>query len=231
MSTRTQPRPISTARRLSHVQIPASPFRTPSSSRVMATPTAPQQGSDQENTPVPKQRPSMSPTRSSYTSAAQLKRKRSEHDLSLQGHDVSSPKKQKVLADVTPRPKASPAKKTSALSKTTATGEDPNNASEEFPNGSFYCHQCARKKDVQSMLHLHSHREPCLTYSAVVLDGIQCTIATPKGRCKSRYCKPCLSNRYELDFDDILADGVAHRTKEHVKGTAFIWKCVILIGY
>lgn len=59
-------------------------------------------------------------------------------------------KKQKVTVDVSSKPKPSPTKKTgTSKSAALATGEDPQNASEEFPDGSFYCHQCARKKDVK----------------------------------------------------------------------------------
>lgn len=157
MSARTQPRPISTGRRLSHVQVPSSPYRTPSSTRVMQTPTAPQNGSDQENTPLPKQRVSVSPTKSASTSGVQLKRKRSEHDLShSQTCDLASAssepqlKKPKLNVDMTSKSKFSPSKKTgTSKSAALTTGEDPHNASEEFPDGSFYCHQCARKKDVK----------------------------------------------------------------------------------
>lgn len=57
-------------------------------------------------------------------------------------------------------------------------------------------------------------------------DGLQCTMATAKGRCKGRYCKRCLTNRYGLDMADIMSNGTASRTKEHVKGTTFIFKYV-----
>ncbi|EIM82913.1 uncharacterized protein STEHIDRAFT_124233 [Stereum hirsutum FP-91666 SS1] len=115
-------------------------------------------------------------------------------------------KKQKVTVDVLSKPKPSPTKKIgTSKSAALATGEDPQNASEEFPDGSFYCHQCARKKDVK--------------------DGLQCTMATAKGRCRGRYCKRCLTNRYGLDMAGIMSDGTASRTKEHVKGTMFIFKC------
>lgn len=161
MSSRPPPRPLSTGRRLSHVQVPPSPYRTPSSSRVQPATEYVAHDEDQENTPLTKQRTMDTSAKSASSAIAQIKRKRSDHDLSHhQGHDVAQstapkPKKQKVSVEITTKTKdSSSIKKLAKSSKTTtvvATGEDPRNATEEFPHGSFYCHQCARKRSVKGL--------------------------------------------------------------------------------
>ncbi|KAI0295843.1 hypothetical protein B0F90DRAFT_1748888 [Multifurca ochricompacta] len=86
------------------------------------------------------------------------------------------------------------------------------NATPGFPNGFFYCHQCNKKRD-----------------SSV---GLFCTykIRTPNSvaRCKAKYCRPCLKNRYGQDLDEIKDRGINALHKEtagHDKAQGYIFKC------
>ncbi|EIW82677.1 hypothetical protein CONPUDRAFT_80927 [Coniophora puteana RWD-64-598 SS2] len=80
------------------------------------------------------------------------------------------------------------------------------NANEEFPRGFFYCHQCNRKRDISY--------------------GLRCTyIASKAKRCNTRYCKPCIRNRYGISADGILSAGVPSKSKGHVPDAGYIYKC------
>ncbi|OBZ70555.1 hypothetical protein A0H81_09070 [Grifola frondosa] len=85
---------------------------------------------------------------------------------------------------------------------------------EEFPNGSFYCHQCTKKRDMA--------------------DGVQCTFKTDSSRsdnlrCKAKYCKACLKNRYGADLSNIKARDVAALTKrersKHIDEDSYYFQC------
>ncbi|KAI0320792.1 hypothetical protein OF83DRAFT_1081399 [Amylostereum chailletii] len=100
--------------------------------------------------------------------------------------------------------------KSKASSKQGLKGE-PSNSSEEFPNGFFYCHQCAKKRDA--------------------CEGLQCTFKNtasgPDLRCKAKYCKPCLRNRYGEDMEAVLQRGSNVKAKEndgHVR-EGYVFKC------
>ncbi|VDC04147.1 unnamed protein product, partial [Peniophora sp. CBMAI 1063] len=60
---------------------------------------------------------------------------------------------------------------------------------EQYPNGYFHCHQCVQKRDTS--------------------EGLQCTYRSATGaqgrRCKLKYCRTCLKNRYGLDIDALRA--------------------------
>ncbi|KAG1808252.1 uncharacterized protein BJ212DRAFT_1384344 [Suillus subaureus] len=93
--------------------------------------------------------------------------------------------------------------------KPTATRRLLSNATSDFPNGFVYCHQCSKKRD------------------AVLT--IQCTRedAKSKRRCNTKYCGPCLKNRYGLTLQDILSTSTvpAAEKKRHVSGGGYFFKC------
>ncbi|TFY66270.1 hypothetical protein EVG20_g4823 [Dentipellis fragilis] len=95
--------------------------------------------------------------------------------------------------------------------KQNATAEVLANANEEYPHGFFYCHQCSKKRGA--------------------LDGLQCTVKQGKSnnsRCKARYCKTCLKNRYGEDMDAIRERGEnlpPKDTAEHVRDLGYSFKC------
>ena len=142
-----------------YVEIPPSPLH---GSRAVSGNTGAQHvrtfsANRKENAPL---RPSnMFQTQMQSTSASpSRKRKLSESDTNTAVAAVpsSSMKKQKLVAYVD-------------MSKTTKPSKDgtmvqniqPSNASEEFPNGYFYCHQCSRKRDSTS-----EHTNSRLSYIA-----------------------------------------------------------------
>ncbi|KAH9963838.1 hypothetical protein BC827DRAFT_1118264, partial [Russula dissimulans] len=114
------------------------------------------------------------------------------------------------------RPKTSTmTSKTKGATRPTQTV--PSNANPEFPNGFFYCHQCNKKRD-----------------SSV---GLYCThkIKSPhsQSRCKAKYCRQCLKNRYGQDLDEIKARGIDVLSKEtagHDKTQGYIFKCPRCLG-
>ncbi|KAH9165462.1 hypothetical protein EDB89DRAFT_2009556 [Lactarius sanguifluus] len=86
------------------------------------------------------------------------------------------------------------------------------NATPEFPNGFFYCHQCNKKRDAAL--------------------GLYCTFnnrtSNLLARCRAKYCRPCLKNRYGQDSDEIKARGINGTSKEiagHDKTQGYIFKC------
>ncbi|KZV61577.1 hypothetical protein PENSPDRAFT_759342 [Peniophora sp. CONT] len=66
-----------------------------------------------------------------------------------------------------------------------AASAEKSSLEEQYPHGYFHCHQCVQKRDAR--------------------DGLQCTFrghgGTQGRRCKLKYCKTCLKNRYGLDID------------------------------
>ncbi|KAG1775435.1 zinc-finger domain of monoamine-oxidase A repressor R1-domain-containing protein [Suillus placidus] len=93
--------------------------------------------------------------------------------------------------------------------KPTATRRPLSNATPDFPNGFVYCHQCSKKRDAAL--------------------AVQCTREDAKSqrRCNTKYCGPCLKNRYGLTLQDILSSSTvpAAEKKRHVSGEGYFFKC------
>ncbi|TFY76839.1 hypothetical protein EWM64_g7172 [Hericium alpestre] len=199
-SSRSSGRPISaSARRTVYVEIPPSSYRsdaTPqSSSRHSSDPHVQPHDKRKETAPLRAHNEDTMPS-ANAPAKAKVKRKRSQRDV---GHENmagvnGNVKKQKVPEDDTD----------------IVVSEKLPNANEEFPNGFFYCHQCAKKRDAT--------------------DGLHCTFKTGEAhlsRCKQKYCKQCLKNRYGEDVDAIKERGVNSKSKDaanHVKGL-YLFKC------
>jgi hypothetical protein len=131
-----------------------------------------------------------------------------------------------------PEPKTKRRKISAMTSRTQGTRKEVSNATPEFPNGFFYCHQCNKKRD--------SSGEPALALiprMATVLNppslvGLYCTykIKAPTNsvaRCKAKYCRACLKNRYGQELDEIKDRGINALSKEtvgHDKGQGYIFK-------
>ncbi|EJD03349.1 uncharacterized protein FOMMEDRAFT_168333 [Fomitiporia mediterranea MF3/22] len=87
--------------------------------------------------------------------------------------------------------------------KLSMTAKQRDKEPEGYPNGYFRCHQCRRKFD-NSL-------------------GLHCTILSKK-RCKSKYCKPCLRNRYGQDIEAIKHCTAAQNGR-HVSEAGYQWAC------
>ncbi|KAH9046086.1 zinc-finger domain of monoamine-oxidase A repressor R1-domain-containing protein [Lactarius hengduanensis] len=126
-----------------------------------------------------------------------MKRKRSEETPNETGSRVSAPETK------TKRRKVSVAD-TKTQGTTRATHIVASNATPEFPNGFFYCHQCNKKRDAAL--------------------GLYCTFNNKTSnllaRCRAKYCRPCLKNRYGQDSDEIKAQIAGHD-----KTQGYIFKC------
>ena len=119
-----------------YVQVPVSPL-TSSRNRVLSTSTHVAPSSKlKENTPL---RPSLFAMQQHSSASASLKRKITDRDGPSQILDgvIISTKKSKLSIDVS----------TPLKSRQTEFSTILNNASEEFPNGFVYCHQCNKKRD------------------------------------------------------------------------------------
>ncbi|THH31331.1 hypothetical protein EUX98_g2844 [Antrodiella citrinella] len=81
-----------------------------------------------------------------------------------------------------------------------------------YPNGWFYCHQCEKKRGNEIRLQ-------CTMKDANMNDG----------RCKVKYCKPCLRNRYDQEFEQLKAnDGSELSNPEkakHISGETYYFEC------
>ena len=62
---------------------------------------------------------------------------------------------------------------------------------------------------------------------------LQCTLRDPKmhnERCRAKYCKPCLYNRYDSDFDELRAHSGSDMPKsekaKHVTGEGYYFEYV-----
>jgi hypothetical protein len=135
-----------TARRYSqvYVEIPPSPLHRSRTS--IGTPIAQHvstlTANRKENAPL--RASNMFQTQIKSTSAsASRKRKLSESDTNMAVAAIpsSSTKKAKLATDDKPKP-TKPSKAGALTQKI-----QPSNVTEEFPNGFFYCHQCAKKRD------------------------------------------------------------------------------------
>ncbi|KAG2345520.1 hypothetical protein BDR05DRAFT_960429 [Suillus weaverae] len=93
--------------------------------------------------------------------------------------------------------------------KPTTTRRPLPNATPDFPNGFVYCHQCSKKRDAAL--------------------AVQCTREDAKSqrRCNTKYCGPCLKNRYGFALQDILSSSTvsAAEKKRHVSGEGYFFKC------
>lgn len=94
--------------------------------------------------------------------------------------------------------------------KPTAARHPLPNATPDFPNGFVYCHQCSKKRDAAL--------------------AVQCTREDSKSkrRCNTKYCGPCLKNRYGLALQNVLSTSTvpAAEKKRHVSGEGYFFKCV-----
>ena len=130
-------RPLSSARRFyqMYVEIPPSPYRSPSKASRDATDKFKSQAS-----PLRIHNDSAHSI-SSSTPSSLIKRKRSTYDmddildLKVTREEVSMKKQKK-----------SPGAKAEGLANQDIT--DQTNGDEQYPNGYFYCHQCTRKRDM-----------------------------------------------------------------------------------
>ncbi|KAF8260966.1 hypothetical protein EI94DRAFT_1833576 [Lactarius quietus] len=175
-----------------YVLVPRSPYSL-SASEAIGTRTA----NDFHNPLTPLRVHNM---QSASSAPATIKRRHSEDTYNEMDLRVNAPetksKRRKVSATES---------KTQNASRTTHTVTS--NATPEFPNGFFYCHQCNKKRD-----------------AAV---GLYCTFNN-KTRCRAKYCRPCLRNRYGQDSDEIKGRGINGTSKEmagHDKSLGYIFKC------
>jgi hypothetical protein len=140
-------------------------------------------------------------------------------DRDVSGDDLKPPKKsttKKIKPTVSTK---------SGTPGATSTGK-PSNASEEFPNGHLYCHQCNKKRDATRESHLppiYLDPDGLLAYHDSS-EVISCTEVGKK--CKTKYCKPCLGNRYGEDIDEIKKTPPSGRGKTKMPYT---FKCVPLV--
>lgn len=152
MSSSTTPLQNPVIRRFSqvYVEIPPSPLHK---SRIVSG-TSPlhvytHSSNRKENAPLQ----SGSMVQASVASSPNRKRKLSESHTNMAGTEgtASSVKKAKVSINGkgVDKPKTTKAK--------TGTQNQPQQVSEEFPNGWFYCHQCNKKRDLGRK---HSSRLP-----------------------------------------------------------------------
>ncbi|KAH9036738.1 hypothetical protein EDB83DRAFT_2677915 [Lactarius deliciosus] len=175
------------------VLVPRSPY-----SEGIGTRTA----NDFRNPPTPLRVHNM---QSAASTSVTIKRKRSEEPPNETESRVSAPETK------TKRRKVSQAD-TKTQGATRATHMVASNATPEFPNGFFYCHQCNKKRDAAL--------------------GLYCTFNNKTNllaRCRAKYCRPCLKNRYGQDSDEIKARGINGTSKEiagHDKTQGYIFKHV-----
>jgi hypothetical protein len=156
-----------------------------------------------------------------------IKRKRSKgnfDDMEQRPPETKS-KKQKVSA-VTFR-----AKGATRPSRIVAS-----NATAEFPNGFFYCHQCNKKRDSSGEPRLVLINARSLIQNPSVV-GLYCTYKTKTShtlaRCKAKYCRPCLKNRYGQDLDEIKDRGInilSQESASHDKEQGYIFKYVKFVA-
>ncbi|KAF8871260.1 hypothetical protein CPB84DRAFT_1830164 [Gymnopilus junonius] len=171
-----------------YVLVPPSPLNL-SSYRPLRTPVHVAGGSKlKENMPL---RPSQLAMSQQAASSPSLKRKLSERDVSTLVFDRVNPvPKRSKLSTAIPL-------KNTHIVQPTAPAE---NACPEFPNGFAYCHQCNKKRDLAATIHCTSVGKQRQTKDKNV-----------KGRlCPNKYCKSCLKNRYDEDFEILKSE--AHDT-------------------
>ncbi|KAH9062457.1 hypothetical protein EDB87DRAFT_1607472 [Lactarius vividus] len=175
------------------VLVPRSPY-----SEGIGTRTA----NDFRNPPTPLRVHNM---QSAASTPVPIKRKRSEETPNETEARVGAPETKTKRRKVT-------ASDTKTQGATRSTLIVASNATAEFPNGFFYCHQCNKKRDAAL--------------------GLYCTFNNKTSnllaRCRAKYCRPCLKNRYGQDSDEIKARGIIGTSKEiagHDKTQGYIFKC------
>ncbi|KAF9010643.1 hypothetical protein BDQ17DRAFT_1322452 [Cyathus striatus] len=90
------------------------------------------------------------------------------------------------------------------------------NASDDYPHGFIYCHQCCKKRDVRDSLHCTY----LLRYTTTK------DKRTREKRCINKFCRACLKNRYGEDLDYIRATTNGKRKDaDHVEGAGYIFTC------
>jgi hypothetical protein len=144
-------------------------------------------------------------------------------------HSEENPNEMDLRVNVAPETKPKRRKVAATQSGTRATTHTvASNATAEFPNGFFYCHQCNKKRDAACTLPL----VPRLVTLLTTLVGLYCTFNNKPSnvaRCRAKYCRPCLRNRYGQDSDEIKGRGVNGTSKEiagHDKSQGYIFKHV-----
>ncbi|RXW22998.1 hypothetical protein EST38_g2871 [Candolleomyces aberdarensis] len=145
---------------------------------------------------------------SASASSASLKRKLSDRDSTSSTVDMaaSSSKKAKSVSTGTPL-------KPSQTNSATLVFQSPSNACPEYPNGWTYCHQCCKKRDLSATIQC-TWLEARTTGKSTV----------PKQRrCISKYCKPCLQNRYGEDLETWL--GNRKWEEGHVENVGYTFAC------
>ncbi|KAF8160676.1 hypothetical protein B0H34DRAFT_653698 [Crassisporium funariophilum] len=176
MSSTPKQHPVIRRLNKAYVQVPPSPL-TLTSYCALGTPTHVASSSKlKENTPL---RPlQFAMTQSSLS--APLKRKLSSSALN-DGPNASA-KKTKLVA----RSNGTPLKARQSNPVVPAV-----NACPDFPNGYAYCHQCNKKRDIQT------------TIRCTVVEQYQTArdSRTKERLCHNKYCNKCLRNRYDEDID------------------------------
>ncbi|EKM74655.1 hypothetical protein AGABI1DRAFT_80849 [Agaricus bisporus var. burnettii JB137-S8] len=89
------------------------------------------------------------------------------------------------------------------------------NACPDYPNGFIYCHQCSKKrdpkeKDPEKDKPKEKSREK----------------PPRQRRCVAKYCKFCLKNRYDVEFDDVVnAARNARFEPGHIDSAGYFYRC------
>ncbi|KAH9951550.1 hypothetical protein B0H21DRAFT_716488 [Amylocystis lapponica] len=200
-----RPAPISRRRSQVYVQIPSSYSPNVKDGSYSGD-------SLKENTPLRPPRMNSDSSMSSLTTSSSHSRKRKLSDASgtvaTRGDATKSNTKKAKLSTADNAGTATGDKaKAKKSSKTWKRAEE---ATEEFPNGAFYCHQCNKKRDVSVKLACSGHPLYFQEFSSNVSDN----------RCKAKYCKACLKNRYGQDMDEIKT-----MREKHVADEGFFFQC------
>lgn len=103
-----------------------------------------------------------------------------------------------------------------------------------YPIGWFYCHQCEKKRGNEGEYSYASYFHVVLINNSLcALVRLQCTLRDPKNRnerCRAKYCKPCLRNRYDQDFDELRAhtgeDMLKSEKAKHFNGESYYFEYV-----
>ena len=95
-------------------------------------------------------------------------------------------------------------------------------ADQKFPNGHFHCHQCRKYRDIECKL------VNCfISYSnsKIAIVRVQCSEKQLKSgkNCPHKYCKKCLSSRYDQHFDNFL-NSKTQSGNQRDASIAYIWR-------
>ncbi|KII92523.1 hypothetical protein PLICRDRAFT_155104 [Plicaturopsis crispa FD-325 SS-3] len=206
---------LPSARRLSqvYVEIPPSPLSRSASSNILPHVQALTDPSRKANTPSQHKGTTSHNAGTSVVQGSSTSRKRKlSSSASMVFVEIDSPafvKKAKKARVSGAKSTTSDATSNAAKKPKQDAKNATSNASEEFPDGFFYCHQCFKKRDCNK--------------------EIRCTMkddAAKDKRCKVRLCIACLKNRYGEDAHDIKACGANPKEKEkHVPGENYTFEC------